>query len=180
MCERAVSALSLFPATFYAPTMRAARLLCTMALVAVVAAGCGATAPPEPSQPPGEFVRNLVTELYHGQTGKAWDQLHPLHQAAVSRSRYIECERIAPLPGKARRIDIVKVVKAKTAIPGQTGKVPSTEVTFRVLLELPGFSSPELITGTAHVFNVDGRWAWVIGPNDYPAYAAGSCPGPAP
>ncbi len=162
----------------YDPVMRAAVLLCTVAIVALLTAGCGSNQAEQPTQAPGDFVRNLLTELYHGQTGKAWDQLHPYHQATVSRARYIECERIAPLPGKARRVDIVKVVDAKSAIPGHAGKVRSTEVTFRVLLELPGFSSPELITGTAQLFNVDGRWAWVIGPNDYPAYARGDCPGP--
>ena len=48
-----------------------------------------------------------------------------------------------------------------------------------VVLALPGFSQPEPITHTAHVFNVHGHWTWVIGAGDFPAYAAGTCPGPA-
>jgi hypothetical protein len=121
-------------------------------------------------------VRTFVGELYRGETGKAWDLLHPYQQAKVPREKYIACEREAPLVGTAERIDVVRVVDVRAEIPGRSGKVASTAVTFRVLLALPGIAKPRPITHTAHVFNVHGRWTWVIGPSDFPAYAAGICP----
>jgi hypothetical protein len=141
-------------------------------------AGCGGGGKPaRPREDPGQFVRALVTELYHGKTGEAWDRLHPFQQSKVSRDRYIACERAAPLPGTVKRIDVVSVADRMTAIPGRPGKVASTAVTVRILLALPGYEKPQPITHTAHVFNVDGHWTWVIGAADFPAYAAGSCPG---
>ena len=154
--------------------------LATIVLAAALAsAGCGGGgggADARPKEPPGHFVQTFVGELYRGETGKAWDLLHPIQQAKVPRAKYVACEREAPLQGTAQRIDVIRVVDVQAEIPGGAGKVPSTAVTFRVLLALPGYSKPQPITHTAHVFNVHGRWAWVIGPNDFPAYAAGICP----
>jgi hypothetical protein len=159
------------------------RLLALLAVAGgLVCAGCGAgsSANDRPTADPGAFVRTLVRHLYRGETGAAWDDLHPFQQAKVSRERYIACERAAPLTGTVHRIDVVRVFAERATVPGKKGPEPSTAVTFRVLLSLPGIDGAQPITHTAHVFGVDGRWRWVIGPGDFPAYAAGTCPGAAP
>lgn len=147
----------------------------SLALLAVLAlaAGCGGGG--KPAQDPGDFVRTLVRNLYHGRSGTAWETLHPLHKATVSRARYIECERLEPLEGDVRRFDVVRVADGPSTIPGSGDEVDGTAVTFRVLLALPGLQ-PQPVTHTAHVFAVDGHWTWVIGPDDFAAYAAGDCP----
>jgi hypothetical protein len=150
---------------------RASLLL--VAVLPLVAAGCGGDA--RPDQDPGEFVRALVSDLYQGKSGAAWENLHPLHKAKVSRARYVACERLEPLEGTVRRFDVVSVADGPSTIPGSGDEVDSTAVTFRVLLALPGLQ-PQPVTHTAHVFAVDGHWTWVIGPDDYAAYASGSCP----
>jgi hypothetical protein len=141
--------------------------------VALLAAGCGGGG--KPAQDPGDFVRALVRNLYQGKSGVAWETLHPLHKAKVSRARYVACERLEPLPGRIRGFYVVRVKDAPSTVPGSGDEVDSTAVTFRVLLALPGLQ-PQPVTHTAHVFAVAGHWTWVIGPDDYAAYAAGDCP----
>jgi hypothetical protein len=147
--------------------------LATFGVLLLAAAGCGGGG--NPKQDPGDFVRTLVNDLYAGDSGDAWDHLHPLHKAAVSRARYVQCERLEPLQGDMRRFEVVKVADGPSTIPGSADEVDGTAVTFRVTLALPGLS-PQPVTHTAHVFPVDGKWTWVIGPDDFAAYAAGQCP----
>jgi hypothetical protein len=93
-----------------------------------------------------------VTTIYVGKAGRAWDSLHPSHQTTVARSRYVACERLAPLEGDVRQIDVLRGQREPWTVPGQEGQVDSTAVTIRVLLALPGLGSPQPVTHTAHVF----------------------------
>jgi hypothetical protein len=152
-------------------------LLVVVALgLTAVAAGCGSDEPDTPRADPGVFVSTLLRTLFREESGTAWDSLHPLHREAVSRRRYVECERQAPLPGEVRRIEIVSVRDEPSVVPGRAEPEPSKAVTVRVTLKLPEFTTPQPVTHTAHVFAIDGRWAWVIGPTDYARYASGRCP----
>ena len=156
-------------------------ILARMRLVAVVAVlmtlgatGCGGDE--QPREDPGAFVKTLVRTVYRHQAGAAWETLHPLHRETVTRARYVECERKAPLEGEVRSIAVVSVQDVQATVPGQDEQVPSKAVEVRYLLKLPGIAEPQPVTHTAHVFAVEGHWAWVIGPGDYASYAAGSCP----
>jgi hypothetical protein len=156
--------------------MRRLPALAALILVVLAAAGCGADEAAPPRDDPGAFVRTLVRTLFREESAAAWASLHPLHRDAVSRERYVECERQAPLPGEVRRIEIVSVRDEPSVVPGRAEPEPSKAVTVRVTLKLPEFTAPQPVTHTAHVFAVDGRWAWVIGPTDYARYASGRCP----
>jgi hypothetical protein len=141
---------------------------------ALALAGCGGGAD-EPGDP-GTFVTTLIQDLGSGQTGKAWDLLHPLHREKVPRARYVECESRDPFGGTVTKVDVLEVKKEPATIPGQFGQRPSTAVTVGVTLDVPEAAQPEKFTLTAHVFEEDGEWAWVIGPVDYASYMKGSCP----
>jgi hypothetical protein len=147
------------------------RLAPLLALLAL--AGCGGGDDPGD---PGAFVTTLIEDLGSGETGKAWDLLHPLHREKVPRARYIECESRDPFGGTVTKIDVLEVKKEPATIPGQFGQQPSTAVTVGVTLDVPQATAPEKFTLTAHVFEEDGAWAWVIGPVDYAAYMTGACP----
>ena len=62
------------------------------------------------------------------------------------------------------------------SIPGKFGQEPSTAVTVGVTLDVPEATEPESFSLTAHVFEIDERWTWVIGPVDFASYLGGRCP----
>ena len=142
-------------------------------VVAGVAVGCGGSDAPD--QDPGEFATTLLRQLDRGDAADAWDELHPLHQETVSRSRYVSCERGDPIQGTVTNVDVVDVKEEPARVPGRGADETSTAVELRYRLTLPGGASQsnDLVV---HLFPVDGRWAWVIGPSDFAAYAAGRCP----
>ncbi|HUQ21496.1 MAG TPA: hypothetical protein VM049_00620 [Gaiellaceae bacterium] len=150
--------------------MRGAALL----FAAAALAGCGG-GDDEPG-PPGVFVTGLIRDLGSGKTAKAWESLHPLHQKRVSRARYVECERHDGFGGTVTKVDVLDVKEEPATIPGQFGRQPSTAVTVGVTLATADSKEPERFTLTAHIFDTDGRWSWVIGPVDYAAYMTGNCP----
>jgi hypothetical protein len=147
---------------------RAAFLLAALAL-----AGCGGGDEPEPA---GAFVTTLIGDLGSGKTAKAWESLHPLHRKRVSQARYVECERKDGFGGTVTKLDVLDVKEEPATIPGQFGEQPSTAVTVGVTLHVPESEEPERFTLTAHIFETDGKWSWVIGPVDYAAYMTGNCP----
>ena len=142
-------------------------------VLTLAVAACGGADEPER---PGAFVTTLIHDLGSGRTGKAWDSLHPLHRERVSRARYVECERHDGFGGKVTKVDVLDVKEEPATIPGQFGQQPSTAVTVGVTLDVPESAEPERFTITAHVFDTDGEWSWVIGPVDYAAYVTGNCP----
>jgi hypothetical protein len=147
---------------------RVAVLLAVLALAA-----CGGA--DEPDEDPGAFATTLVERLDRGETGLAWDALHPSHQEAVPRARYISCERRDPIDGDVTRISVAGVREEPWLVPGHDGEDDSTAVTLRLTLAMQD-AAPDTFDLTVHLFPVDGRWTWVIGPEDYERYAGGSCP----
>jgi hypothetical protein len=142
-------------------------------VVTLAVAGCGGADEPDR---PGAFVTTLIHDLGSGRTGKAWDSLHPLHRERVSRARYVACEQQDGFGGEVTKVDVLEVKEEPAVIPGSFGERPSTAVTVAVTLDVPESEEPERFTLTAHVFDTDGEWSWVIGPVDYAAYMTGNCP----
>ena len=147
---------------------RAALLFATLAL-----AGCGGDDEPEPA---GAFVTTLIHDLGSGKAATAWESLHPLHRKRVSQALYVQCESKDGFGGTVTKVDVLDVKQEPATIPGQFGQQPSTAVTVGVTLDVPESEEPERFTLTAHVFETDGKWSWVIGPVDYAAYMTGNCP----
>ncbi len=145
----------------------------TILLLSLALASCGGTDEPENA---GTFVTTLIRDLGSGETAKAWESLHPLHRERVSQARYVECESGDGFGGSVTEVNVLDVKQEPATIPGQFGKQPSTAVTVGVALDVPDSEEPERFTLTAHVFDTDGKWSWVIGPVDYAAYMTGTCP----
>jgi hypothetical protein len=147
--------------------VRHAALLLTM----LALAGCGGE--DEPGDP-AAFVQTLIRDLGSGQTGKAWASLHPLHRERVPRALYTRCERGDGFGGTVTKVDVLQVQEEPSTIPGQFGERDSTAVTVGITLVTP--DADERFTLTAHVFESEGDWTWVIGPVDYASYMTGVCP----
>jgi len=145
-----------------------------MLAMALATTGCGGDE--VPNEDPGAFVRSVVAKLYAGDSATAWEALHPRHQEAVPRARYVRCERLAPLQEELRHIEVVGISDSPSTVPGDGRAVDSKAVEVTLLVKLRDVEEPQEITHTVHVFAVDGRWAWVIGPTDFASYASGRCP----
>jgi hypothetical protein len=148
------------------------RVALLLAVLALAACGGGDD---EPEEDPGAFATTLVERLDRGQTALAWDELHPRHQEAVSRRRYVSCERRDPIAGDVTRIRVREIREEPWRVPGADGDADSTAVTLELTLAVPD-ADPESFDLTVHLFPVDGRWTWVIGPDDYARYVDGACP----
>ena len=144
-----------------------------LALAALAAGGCGGDEAPD--EDPAAFATALVRDLERGDAGDAWERLHPAHQEAVPRALYVRCEAGDGFGGTVESLRVARVEEAPWKVPGETDETDSTAVTLDVALLVPG-AELERFDLTAHLFAVDGRWAWVIGEDDYAAYAAGDCP----
>ena len=151
--------------------MRCAALLLSL----VVLAGCGG-GDDEPEQTPEAFVTTLIRQLGSGQASSAWEELHPEHREQVPRQLYVRCEKGDGFGGEVTKIDVLEVKPEPATVPGTSGERPSTAVTVGITLKVPDVEEPERFSMTAHVFETDGRWSWVIGPVDFASYIAGRCP----
>jgi hypothetical protein len=150
---------------------RAALVLVSLVLAL---AGCGGD--DEPEQTPEAFVTTLIRQLGSGQAGSAWEELHPEHREQVPRPLYVRCEKGDGFGGEVTKIDVLEVKPEPATVPGTFGERPSTAVTVGITLKVPEVDEPERFSMTAHVFETDGRWSWVIGPVDFASYLAGRCP----
>ncbi len=131
-------------------------------------AACGGTtnATQQKAQAAGTFVRQVTLEFSRGQSGRLWDQLLPSDQAAVSRSRFVECQANAGWNLKSLKIlddyDDAVAVGAKS--------ISATAVTVRVT------SDDGITTATMHAVPVGSGWRWILQPSDRQAYLNGKCP----
>jgi hypothetical protein len=142
------------------------------ASLALLAAGCGGS---EPEQQPVEFLEALLSQLYRGEHGAAWETLYGRHQEVATRREYVACEGEAPaFPGRLEQVEVLGSREEQWRVAGEAQPRESTTVTYRVTVSLAG--TPERFTGTGHLVAVDGRWRWILNPGDYAAYRAGRCP----
>jgi hypothetical protein len=147
------------------------------AVVAVaIAALSGAAAPKAagPARPdPAAFVERLVVQIVRDDYARAWLTLHPAHKAVATRWTYVDCELLSPIPGRIDSLRILRVERTRHPVPGR-GRLPVTAVTFHLVL------SGVEITHTSNLVEVDGRWRWILTPERYELYRAGSCAGDGP
>jgi hypothetical protein len=123
-----------------------------------------------PDESPDDFIVRLLRRFFDGQFGRTWDELHPGHQALVTRSRYEDCaSRSSEGTPRIDRIEVKEVYDDPIdveRIPERTSKA----VTVRIV------SGAEEVTRTMHAVLVDDRWRWVLQAEDIDTYQAGGCP----
>lgn len=159
-------------------THRVLGLAAAAVVVAVLAAGCGSgSAAKQPADDPAVFLRGIVTSIAANDYGTAWQRLHPAQQRVATRTAYVRCEQLTPIPG---HLDWIRVVSAKDVrinVPGDTGTVDSKAVTLRLKLSEPVLKQSVIVTKTVHAVAVDGRWRWILTPARFGSYRSKSCPG---
>jgi hypothetical protein len=122
---------------------------------------------------PGTLIEQVYGRLHGGQYGRAWDLLHPAHQAIVSRARYIACAADWPQTPGLARFEVLRVYDDPIDVPLVPQRT-SKAVTYRVTLTAGGLR--DSFTSTGHAVDVAGRWRWVLAGPDIETFLDGQCP----
>jgi hypothetical protein len=119
--------------------------------------------------PAAQVIRSSLLAQGHGQFGRAWDRLHPAHQALVDRGRYERCMRQTGFP----TIDLIDTVDVYDD-PLDVAYIPQI-ASRAVALKVVTTTGVERFTG--HAVEVDGRWHWILSSRTARGYRRGGCPG---
>ena len=139
----------------------------------------GAAAKP-PTDDPAVFLRGIVSSIAANDYDKVWLKLHPAQQRVATRTLYVRCEQLTPIPGHLDWIRVVRSKDERITVPGDTGTVDSKAVTLRLKLSEPVFKQSVVVTKTVHAVAVDGHWRWILTPQRFGIYRTKTCPGASP
>ena len=148
--------------------MKRIALLAFVAILALPA--CGGEVDPART-PAGAAQVLLLEDLYNGRFAEAYADLHPSHQAIVSRSLFVRCARQTVPVGTLDSIETLEVFDDETRGLVLGGE-PTKGVRLRVTLN-DGRSS----TFVNHAVKVGDRWRWILNQEAIDAYRAGRCAG---
>ena len=137
--------------------------------VVLVLSACGGDIDPA-STPAGKAQVVLLDDLYNGRFEKAYGDLHPTHQAIVSRGLFVRCARETVPVGQLDSIEILDVFDDRTE-GLMLGDAPSKAVRIRLTL-----ADGEAETFENHSVKAGDRWHWVLNEKAIEAYKADRCP----
>jgi hypothetical protein len=160
------------------PLVVAAIAIAVGAGVAVWAGGRSDTK--QPSADPALFLRGIVSQIAANDYGAVWQKLHPVQQRVATRTAYVRCEELSPIPGHLDWIRLVGTKDERITVPGDKGVVDSKAVTFRLKLSEPVLKESVTVTKTVHAVAVGGEWRWILTPERFGIYRSKACPGAAP
>ncbi|HEY7604581.1 MAG TPA: hypothetical protein VH760_09990 [Gaiellaceae bacterium] len=122
------------------------------------------------------FLRGIVSQIADNDYAGVWPSLHPVQQRVATRSTYVTCEALTPIPGHLDWVRLVRRKIERITVPGDRGVVDSEAVTFRVKLSEPVLKQSVIVTQTVHAVAVDGRWRWILSPKRFGIYRSKACP----
>ncbi len=146
--------------------MKRIALLAFVAILALPA--CGGEVDPART-PAGAAQVRLLEDLYNGRFGEAYADLHPSHQAIVSRSMFVRCARQTVPVGTLDSIETLEVFDDETR-GLLLGGEPTKGVRVRVTL-----TDGRSTTFVNHAVRVGERWRWILNQAAIDAYRAGRC-----
>lgn len=119
-----------------------------------------------PSESAGAFWTRMIELSFKAEWGTRWDALLPVHQAVVTRERYIKCSlETQPLTGTPQ-ITVLSSREEQFGLPAAGLETATTTLVTMTLVD-PGH--PPLTFGS-HAWNVDGRWRWALNATEYGAF----------
>lgn len=141
------------------------RFLLAAALIVVLTACGGVSADDGGSA--SAFALMTLEQARDGQIAQRLRSLHPAHQALIDGPMFINCRQDYAAP--VRNVHAVDEHSETVAIPGW-GELDTTAVT--IAYEI-GDREDRFVM---HVLQVNGRWTWLLQPDDLAAYELDKCP----
>jgi len=129
-----------------------------------------------PSGDAAVFLRGIVSLIANNDYSGAWPSLHPAQQRVATRTLYVQCEQLTPIPGHLDWIKLTATKDERINVPGDKGLVDSKAVTFRLRISEPVLKEAMMREVTVHAVAVDGRWRWILSPQRFGVYRSKSCP----
>ena len=123
---------------------------------------------------PETAIEQVLEMIDKQDWGAEWDSLHPEQQKLVARDAFISCSKAGDSPGVGS-VKVLKVNDEEAAIPGTSQRAKTKAVTVEYELT-KGFKRGKS-ADTFYLFDVDGRWRWILSPSNVQAYQSGGCPG---
>lgn len=158
--------------------MRSFWWICVLgAFLALAPAPASGRAVPSRLAAASAFAAHIVRLIGENRYAEAWNSLHPLHQQAAPLERYVACENLTPIPGRIASIRTLRVWDTPVRVAGLPERVRGAKVKLRIVVSDPSALERTAVVKTVGVVRVAGRWAWLLPPSRYDAYAAGECPG---
>jgi hypothetical protein len=152
--------------------MRTSRGAALLTAVVVLAASCGSSRK-NAVESPGLVIKRHFQDEFADRLGRTWDELHPGHQAIISRSRFVECFRTEATRAKLVFFDVISIADEPIHIAG-VPETSSKAVSWMFEARLGSRTSTD--RGTSHAVLVKGRWRWVLSPVAVQQIRAGHCP----
>ena len=122
------------------------------------------------------FAKQIVRLIGENRYAEAWASLYPLHQEAAPLDRYVACEDLTPIPGRITSLRTMRAWHAPVDIAGLPDRIPGTKVTLRIVITDASIAARAIIVKTVGIVRAGERWAWMLPPERYAAYLAGTCP----
>lgn len=149
-------------------------LLALVVLLLIV--GCRGDAGPSAEERAVRRVADeMLTHVLAGRYGQAWESLHPVHQAIVSREQLEACGNRFPPVFSSHEIAEVSELELNLDEIGQTDGWMAV-VVFELTDE---FKAQENASGpidrSLYVTQVDGDWRWVLQQGRLEAFRNGNC-----
>ena len=112
-------------------------------------------------------AREVFQDYLDGDYGKAWDSLHPAHQAIVARDTCINCQSTTQgLPWNKVQVD-----REHDEIwdAPEVGQITTRTVELRLI------GDKDITQGSLHLVKVDGQWRWFLDADAVRAFKEGKC-----
>lgn len=158
--------------------LRILPLVAVAALVAATVVAAGSLASGERrvarAGDPAELAVRVVQLIAANRYDEAWEHLHPRHRRAARRAEYVACESLSPIPGTLETVEVLGVSGELVHVPGLAQPVEGKTVRVRAVIAGPT-DPPVVVEDDVHVVPARGRWAWILPPERFDAYAADRC-----
>jgi hypothetical protein len=122
------------------------------------------------------FAKRIVRLIGANRYAAAWASLYPLHQKAAPLDRYVACEDLTPIPGHIMALRTIRTWRASVDVAGVGNPVPGTKVALRIVIADTSIPASSIVIKTVSVVRTGKRFAWILPPDRYAAYLAGTCP----